>query len=151
MTLTVCEYENIDLLLMLPTTPVKNWFKHMEQNTCTISNLLKKIWFMEGFFMAAAVTRPSKYHIVFNTDSTGSCSRTMYAYRRHKWKKSENFGPNVADKYASSLTKNWQPEPKFLVTVFPQKLFAETRYVKSIFFYHIWTKYLRFCGCILLS
>jgi hypothetical protein len=68
MTLTVCEYENIDLLLMLPTTPVKNWFKHMEQNICTISNLLKKIWFMEGFFMAAAVTRPSKNHIVFNTD-----------------------------------------------------------------------------------
>ena len=64
MTLTVCEYENIDLLLMLPTTPVKNWFKHMEQNTCTISNLLKKIWFMEGFLTAdvrsAAATRPSK-------------------------------------------------------------------------------------------
>ena len=42
MTLTVCEYENIDLLLMVPNTPVKNWFKHMEQNICTNLQFVEK-------------------------------------------------------------------------------------------------------------
>ena len=43
MTLTVCEYENIDLLLMLPTPPVKNWFKHMWQNMSQILDILRYV------------------------------------------------------------------------------------------------------------
>ena len=78
-----------------------------------------------GDVRSAAVTRPSKNHI--------------FQHGRHKWEKSEKFGPNMADKYASTLTKNWQPQPKFLVTVFPQKLFkgGNTVCQKHIFLPHL--------------